>query len=120
MGEKIEGQHVRKNFRLRLPARGMVLHLCFQLGHGFGPRPARRLVRRHDHTFQAGCPVQGRQGHRQDRRRAVWIGDQLWVLPQNLAVHFRNHQGHPRIHPKGGGVVDDHRAGLQGGRRKLP
>ena len=120
MGEKIEGQHVRKNLRLGLPSGRMILHLGFQLGHGLGSRTARRLIRRHHHAFQAGRPMQRGQGHRQDRRRTVWVGNQFGPLLQNLAVHFRHHQRHLRIHPESGGVIDDHRPGFQGGRSKFP
>ena len=120
VGEKIEGQHMGKDLRLRFLSGGVIPHLFFQLRHRLGPGPAGGLVGCHHHAFQAGGPVQGRQRHGKDGGRTVGVGDQLRFFLKKIPVHLRHHQGHPRVHPEGGGVVDDHRAGFQGRGDKLP
>jgi hypothetical protein len=60
----------------------------------------------------------GHSGQRGDRG-AVGNGEDALVLADAVGVDLGDHQRHVRIHPEGGGVVDDHGAGLHRERREF-
>ena len=102
----------------RLP-RGDGVDLRTQLLDGLRARAADRLVACRKDALHAEFLMQRMQRHERDRRGAVRIRDDAFVLLHVRAIDLRDDQRHVRIHAKGARVIHHHRARLHRERRVL-
>ena len=109
--------------RVRLPG-GVIVDLLLKFAHDGCSGPGRRLVGADNHSFYADGAVQRCDGQQRDDRRAVGVGDDSAGRSIEIVEHFAVDLGYDkrdvRLHAKRAGVVDDHRAVIDGSGRELP
>ena len=93
-------------------APGCLFDLVFQFVQAVLAGTGSSLVGGDDNPFDPGQVIDGFQGHHHDDGGAVGVGDDPMMFGDVLGIHFRDDQGHIRVHPVGAGVVDDYGPGL--------
>ena len=117
--KEVEGQGMGQHLAHRFSAFQNRAAEGAQFLHGPGAGTAGRLVGAHHHPLNRPLGRQGRQGQGEQDRGAVGVGNDAAVVKGCFGIHFRHHQGHRGIEPKGTGVVDHHGTRLGGDRGPL-
>ena len=86
-------------------------HLGFQFRNAVLAAAGNRLITGGDDGFQPETLMQREEGHQRNDGGAVRVGDNIaGVVEGRFRIDFRHHQGHVRLLPEGGGIVNDHTA----------